>query len=199
MNPGELIAILTAKTNQFEKLPTGKLEIDQQLLMAALARIQHPIAPLLLRVKYAQQTDCMETLDRKFWLKVVDISYEQKWKYPKERRGKEFYRNMARMALAEAIWPHVCIACGGVGFITVKRRRLRGRKRKRVGQVIPCEHCQGKGRKLPTQRQRAKLMDIPFTSWLRHWAGPYREIQIALDRIETIGLGSLTNQLRGRK
>lgn len=199
MNPGELLSILTAKTNQFEKLPTGKSEIDQQLLMTALGLIQHRIAPLLLRVKYVHQTDYMPELDRRFWLCVVDLSIAKRWKYPKKRRGEEFYRNLARLALAENIWPHTCVACGGVGHTTVKRRRLRGRKRKRIGQVVVCEHCEGKGRKEPSGRQRAKLMEVPYTTWLRHWAGPYKEIQFRLDTIEAIGLGSLVNLLRGRK
>jgi len=197
MNPAELLVMLTARTNKFERMPTGIPDITQQDLSNALALINHRIASLLLRVKYANQYDYLQKLDIRVWLKVVSMSIENGWQYPKDRIGREFYHDMARMALAEAIWPHTCLWCHGTGHIVIHKRRLRGKKSKRIGQVIMCEACKGTGRKRPTERQRARLMNIPLTTWLRRWASVYRDIQIELDKVEAIGLGALRRRLRG--
>lgn len=196
MNPAELLVLLTARTNKFERMPTGVPLLTQQDIAAALGRIQHRIASLLLRVKYAHQYDFMMELDRLIWLKVVDLWMERGWPYPKHKIGQEFRRDMGRMALAETIWPHTCPWCQGVGSMTIQRRRLRGRKRKQIGAVVMCDGCKGKGIRKPSDRQRAKLMGMPYTTWIHTWSPVYREVQTLIDQVESVGLGAIKKRLR---
>jgi len=196
MNPAELLALLTARNNKFERMPTGIPLITQQDIATALGHIRHRTASLLLRVKYAQQHEFMQDLDRLIWLKIVDLWMENKWPYPKNKIGKEFRRDMGRMALAETIWPHTCLVCFGRGQIVVQKRRLRGRKRRRIGQVVECVNCKGKGARRPNDKLRARMMGMPYTTWLHTWASVYRDVQAMIDQIEAIGLGSVKNRLR---
>ncbi len=198
MNPGELLSILTAKVASTERMPTGIPLITQDDVNTALGRIQDKTASLFLRVKYAQQWNFMQALDISMWMRVVDLWSDHNWPYPKDKIGKEFRHQCSRLAIIENIGTNICFKCGGVGQRVVTTDDLKSSCKGNelvIGQVIKCPACRGTGHKPPSDRSRARMLEMPRTRWTEEWSQRYREIQNLVDRVEAIGLGGIKKRL----
>jgi len=199
VNTAEMLTMITAKSAPFERMPTGIPTITKADLLAAMGMIKHPYASIYCRVKYAGQDSFWGDLHLETAIEITRLWDHNRWPVPHGWNMIDWINQLARMALIEHIWPHICQQCGGTGFGIVKARQIRQRRRKRntkIGQVIECQICKGTGHKKPTRRSRAQAMDMAHTTWVYKWDDRYRDILIVLDRVEAIGLGSIAKRLR---
>ena len=185
MNPGELLAKVTARAVPLEQAISGFGRFTPEDILHSLGLIPHSGAVLLLRVKYCGQTEFIQDLDIHFWTTIGDLALHEKWPYPIRFKGREFYRNMGRMALSETISCKTCMGCGGTGKNLTPE-----------GKVIDCTDCHGNGRKSPSDRSRARLMEMPWETWRQGWNERYRQIQGIADTWEGMGLGGMVKRLK---
>jgi len=180
IDAGELIACLSERPVSMEARSAAFFRgIDIAHAMAGLTELQS----YLLRVKYADQRTWIKDLDRRTWMAIVDMWVDNKWRYPKERKGQEFARNMGRLALCESIWPHTCLRCGGWGNDIHQ------------GKITPCPSCNGSGRSIPNSSIRSHYMGMEESLWEAHWADYYKQIQKMLEDEESYGLGKMVRRL----
>lgn len=199
MNPGELLSMITAKSAPFERMPTGIPAMTRSDVAAALGLVKHPYASIYCRVKYADQDVYWDQLILAAKIEIDYLWCEQGWPFPKGWDRISWIDKITTMALREHIYPHTCVCCGGTGFNIIKAKQIRQRRRKRnvkIGQVIECQICKGTGMKKPTGRSRAKAVDMAHTTWAYKWEDRYKDVLIVLDRVESIGLGSIAKRLR---
>lgn len=187
MNPAELLARITAKAAPLSRIPGAHGRITQQDILCALGCIEHAGEGLLMRVKYAGQAEFVADLDRRYWMAVVDLALEQRWPYPRQLVGQEFFRNLGRMALSEHIRPDACHACGGCG------KALLG------GKVLACSECRGSGRRRVSDRVRARTIGMPWETFRVPWVQRYRQIQGIAHGWESHALGKISWRLRPEK
>ena len=183
MSPGELLAKVTARAVPLEHFASGHGRLTHDDILHALGLVSHNGATLLIRVKYCHQTELLSDLDLFFWHAVVNKAIEQQWPYPRKMVGKEFFRNMGRLALSENIQPGICLECGGTG------------KQIADSKLIDCPPCRGSGKSSHPDSARARLLDMPYMSWKNTWAERYKHIQGIADSWESVGLGGLNKRL----
>ena len=185
MNPAELLALVTARSMPLEQAISGYGRITQYDIIYALANIKHPGASLLLRVKFCGQTEFIHELDRKFWIAIIDKATEEKWPYPAKLKGKEFYRDMGRLALSESISSNICLECGGTGQEATED-----------GKIENCGPCRGSGRSAHSDRSRARLVGMSWSTWNHRWDDHYKQIQQIVNLWEEIGLSGMAKRLK---
>lgn len=183
MNPGELLAHVTAKAAPLERSISSFDRLSPEDILHSLGLIQHPGAVLLLRVKFCQQTEYLQDLDIRFWMAIGDLAQREKWPYPIKLKGRQFYRNCGRMALSEHISPHICLACAGNSGMILNNK------------WISCPECSGTGRKRPSESRRARFVGMPFETWRRGWNDRYKRILEIADIWEGIGIGAMKKRL----
>jgi len=179
MNTGELLSIMTARVATLEKMPTGIPTITQQDVLGAMGMINHPCASLLLRVKYAHQFDFMDDLEH-----CIMIYIEKLWRDNHWPRYRGSMLKLCEFLLWEHIWPRRCVSCGGIGEKTVE-----------TGKVYQCGSCKGTGVRKIHDKDRASVLEIPYTTFRRKWSPIYQELLASMDRIEAIGRGALRKRL----
>jgi hypothetical protein len=103
--------------------------------------------------KYFQHRDSMTDLLDRAWHIAIEISMEQKWPYPKDLRGREIYRHLARVAVARHIDPDLWQEC-----------------RTCKGQGKECRVCRGKGRILFSTAEIAELLGVNIGEFEKTWA-----------------------------
>lgn len=184
MNPAALLAKVTARALPFEIVPSAYQRISPEDVLHALGLIKHDGASLLIRVKWAGQDQFMRDLDVKFWFAVVDLSNAEQWPYPQKLKGREFYRNMGRLTLAENISPNICLECGGSGM-----------EIKPDGKLDNCSPCRGSGRSQHSDRSRARILDMPWETYRQGWSERYRRVQGMADMWESIGLSVIARRI----
>ena len=185
MNPGELLARVTARAAPLEQAISGFGRYTPEDILHSLGLIPHSGAVLLLRVKYCAQTEFLQDLDIHFWTTIGDLSLQERWPYPIKFKGQSFYRNMGRMALSECISAKTCMDCGGTGKDLTTQ-----------GKVIDCEDCHGTGRRNASDRSRARYIGMPWETWRQGWNDRYRQIQDIADTWESMGLGGMVKRLK---
>lgn len=185
MNPGELLAKVTTRAVPLEQAIAGYGRFTPEDILHSLGLVRHQGAILLLRVKFCGQNEFLQDLDIRFWMAVGDMALQERWPYPIRHKGKEFYRNMGRLALAENINPNICLECGGTKIEITSQ-----------GKLIDCSHCHGSGKANHSHRYRAKSMDMPWQTWNNTWQDRYRKIQGITDMWESIGLGGIAKRLK---
>lgn len=183
MNPAELLARITAQTKPLQPVAGDYARLTIEDILHALGNIRHKHASLVLRVKYADQREFISDLEYAFWLEVVDLSNREGWKYPKNLIGKEFYRNLARLVIAENISPFICLECGGSAIDIVN------------GKVVQCSPCRGTGRSKHSDRSRARILGLSWEGYRDTWAERFDRIAGRLYMWESIGLGSVKKRL----
>lgn len=184
MNAGELLAKVTARAVPLEQSASAFGRYTQEDVLHALGLIAHPTASILIRVKYCHQTELLPDLDLYFWQATVNKALEQGWSYPRKMEGKEFFRNIGRLALSENINPNICLECGGTGKAILNDL------------LSDCLPCRGSGRSSHPEAARARLIGMPYMSWKNTWADRYRHIQGIADAWESIGLGGVQKRLQ---
>lgn len=184
MNPAALLAKVTTRAMPFQVIPSAYQRITAEDVLHALGTIKHDGASLLIRIKWAGQTQFVQDLDIKFWLAIVDLSTSEGWTYP-VRRGSEFYRNMGRLALAETISPNICLECGGTSIEITEE-----------GKIEKCTPCRGTGKSRHSDRSRARLLNMPWETFRQGWTDRYRKVQGMADLWESIGLSVVAKRTK---
>ena len=185
MNPAELLSKITAKCVPFEQSISGFGHFTHEDILHCLGLIPHSGAVLLLRVKYCGQIEYLQDLDIHFWTTIGDLALSERWPYPIRLKGKEVYRNMGRLALAELIEPRICLECGGTG-----------REITPEGKLGDCSPCRGSGRATHSDRSRARLLGFPWETFRQGWTDRYRQVQGIADTWESMGLGGMAKRLQ---
>jgi hypothetical protein len=185
LNAGELLAKVTAKAVPFEQAISGFGRFTSEDILHSLGLIPHSGAVLLLRVKYCGQKEFVQELDIHFWTTIGDLALQERWPYPIRFKGKEFYRNMGRIALSELIEPRVCLECGGTAIQITPEGRL-----------IDCVPCRGTGRSNHSDRSRSRLIGMPWETWRQGWNDRYKQVQGIADTWESMGLGGMVKRLK---
>lgn len=185
MNPASLLAIVTARAIPFEVVASSYQRITQEDVLHAMGTIKHEGASYLIRVKWAGQGQFTPELDRRFWMAIVDLSRTERWPYPKNMVGKEFYRNMGKLALTELINPCICIECGGCGKEITQE-----------GKLEDCKPCRGSGKSSHSDRSRARILDMPWETFRQEWIDRYKKIQGIADIWESMALSAMSRKLK---
>lgn len=185
MNPAELLAKVTVKAISLEPAIAGYGRFTPEDILHSLGLVKHQGAILLLRVKFCGQNEFLQDLDIRFWMAVGDMALQERWPYPIRHKGKEFYRNMGRLALAENINPNICLECGGSGIEITSS-----------GKLLDCGPCRGSGRSYHSDRSRARLMNMPQGTWREGWDERHKQILNLADQWEDIGLSGMKKRLK---
>lgn len=139
-------------------------------------------AVYLLRIKYAGE-DCWDDLDIRLWMRIVDLSTRQNWKYPLQLKGQEFYRRMGRLAAFEHIHHHVCPTCQGRAEAMIENK------------IVQCGTCNGTSRKVIDDTVRANLLNVSPEFFAHPWSQRYQRIRFILNAWEQKGLNIVRNSL----
>jgi hypothetical protein len=99
--------------------------------------------------------------------------------------GKEFYRGMARLALAETLNPNICLECGGCGKEVTTE-----------GKLANCKPCRGSGKSTHSDRSRSRMLDMSWETFREQWIYRYRRIQGIADTWESIALSSIHRKIK---
>jgi len=174
----ELLSLLTVKVQHFSSAPGGIPHITQEDVSHALALIKSPPARLYARVKYADQKLFASELATELLYYCSHIDGFTTWKV---RPGN--LQSVCALALYEAINPHICPWCHGRKETVIEAR------------VIVCDGCRGSGRRYLTDSDRAKLVNIPKSTWYDSWIDRYKSVQQVIDKWEDIVAGALKKRL----
>ena len=149
-DPLEILSILAPNCIDLRHIPGGFTRLTQHDIAAKLAKCS-PAASCLGRVKIAGQWDLLPDLER--WVMV---------KTP-IRIPEPMFRPMVKQAVLEVLDPKNCRTCKGRGWMPIHDR------------IVPCEACEG-GKYRYSEQSRARGCQVPWTSWRRHWSGPYKVV-----------------------
>lgn len=131
-----------------------------------IAGALHGITDLPLHLIWSEFIDATCVQGRLWYhaeMHVIDLAVEREWFLPRHdpQRGKETLRRMARLAILELTTPLRCQSCGGTRVNRLARA---------------CGKCRGTGNLVIRKGERARLLDIPYTSWRRQWRSRYHAI-----------------------
>lgn len=185
MNPASLLSLVTARAKPFEITASSFHRINPEDVLHAMGNIKHEGASLLIRVKWADQKQFTYDLELLFWMAIVNLAQSEKWPYPMKMNGKEFYRNLGRLALSENINPNICLECGGCGKEITEE-----------GKLQDCRPCRGSGKSHHSDRSRARLLGMPWETFRNPWADKYKKIQGMADIWESIALSSISRKFQ---
>jgi hypothetical protein len=177
----ELFALLSAKVQRFHLAPGGIPALTAEDVAHALGMIQHDDARAFARMKYCAQWHFTEGLARAIRMHMMTRKLDDSWRIP--RVG--FLLDLAYLMLTEAIDPFTCTWCCG-------RAAIRDDK----GLVIECQACDGSGKRPMRDMDRARMMNIPKSSWSDTWGARYRATQIdTVDVWEDVIGGALRRRI----
>jgi len=177
----ELLPSLAEQCHSWEAIKF--LEIPAEDLAFVLGTLPDKVSKYM-RLKYVAQSEYINDIEIYLLLEIVDLATKKKWKYPKERIGKEFLRGMGRMAICEGVFPYVCMTCRGTkSQILIE------------GKVESCPSCGGSGKRRPSYRERAEIMGFKHETWRINWDSRYKEIAGILDNWESEGIGKFKKML----
>ena len=156
----------------------------------ALAMVKHPVAALLLRVKWGDQEQYRMDLEEACFQMAYNLFSENQWKF---RTGVTLER-LVQMALDEVIYPRVCPRCKGYegedGRTVVRNRR---------GVTRECSECGGSGvGKTPSGRERAQQLGVRKTQWFEKWELRFERLVSCLLNLESVALQSMRKNLKER-
>ena len=177
----ELMPALTERCQSWEAL--AFLEIPAEDVAFVLGTLPDKISKYI-RLKYAAQNEYIGDVEIYLLLEILDIAVKNKWKYPKDHIGKEFLRNMGRIAITEGVFPHVCMTCQGTKSSVLIE-----------GKVVDCPSCGGSGKRRPSYRERAETMGFKHETWRINWDSRYKEVAAILDNWESQAIGKFKTML----
>jgi len=182
----ELLANLTPDTQEslLWKSRGAIPKLHPETIAFALGRVKkkNAGAVYLLRIKYAGD-DCWKDLERRLWMRVIDLANRQKWKYPAHLKGTEFYRRMCRLAAWEHIHHHVCPACLGRAQALIDNK------------LLVCESCNGSAHSQMTDDKRAEFLGVDNEFWSLAWSTRYSRIRFILNQWEESALNIVRNSI----
>lgn len=158
MQTEKILARLTAKGIG---VPTGEQAgaggvrsvIDQAAVAAALAGLSDP-AYWFARARFLDDPEHARLL----WDWVTDTvtahALAGNWG---ELPGAQA-RRIALVAMTPSVWGVRCTSCDG-----------RGQHNRRRGVLTTCGACHGSGRGVVSEREQARIVGVPATSWRRLW------------------------------
>lgn len=184
----KLIAMMCAKVSRFEPSITAFDALQRYDVVQAVAMVKSMPAQMLIRIKYADDVSNIDTfedqlcaaIERGMLRHVEQFAAPQRWKSPR----KDFLRDLCRLAIAEHLSPKLCWFCRGHGGGVTPQ-----------GQHITCDRCSGSGEGRPSERKRARFLNIDESAWKHSWRARYRVIQGVLDTYEEIGLKGVAKRL----
>lgn len=180
-DPRELFGLLTSRIQHFALAPGGNQHITAFDISQILATIHNEGAILYARVKYCEQHNFAEDLTEKMRVKSLLIHGIEKRKIPRP----DWILDMCRMALIEAIKENICHQCFGVGEIIPENAPR-----------IICSECNGYGRSIWKDNDRARLLGISKQSYSSSWAKLYKEIiHVTISTYEDLITGALRKNL----
>jgi len=173
--------LLTALTERCQDMAFAHfIDIPPEDVAYALGTMPDKVSKYM-RLKYAGQNEYRMDIERALLLDIVELWIERGYKHNKTR---DFLRDMGRMALAESVFPHVCLTCQG----TKSQILLQGK-------VENCPSCGGSGKRRPSYRERAQIMGFKPTTWRVKWNSKYLDILKILDQWESEGIGQIKRKL----
>ena len=192
MNPHKLLALLTARVQRFHLAPGGIPNLTAEDIAHALGKIHHPESRLYARVKYCGQHMFAEELALSMRRYALMNIAKPEWKVPRKlptHGDKEWWLDMCRLVLIEAVDPLTCTWCDGRAEVQAESKR------------IVCSNCRGTGKKSMTNADRARHMTISREAWGKEskkgqWSAIYRDIQLATtDKYEDLIVGAIRKRL----
>ena len=118
---------------------------------------------------------------RPVYFRLYDVAYKlaqrEGWQVPE---GRDYVARMVKLAVHDLCDPNVCVMCRGNGAIG----------------HVHCEVCDGKGRKRPSDMDRARFIGMNRAGFSRIWKGRYEAIYQAGANIESRGLEKLARNMR---
>ena len=184
-DPAEKIAILSPRSIDLHHIPGGYQRLTPTDIAARLAKVSKG-ASLLARAKYAGMSEVIPDLER--WMMVQASGFIKKV----YRKG--MVRMMVKLALLETIHPKTCPWCKGTGWLPLELNE-KGEviKDSEPGKIFDCAPCRATGRLSYSQLKRSQVMEIPYESWRRKWAGVYDQVLSLIYRWE----GEIKREISG--
>jgi len=113
---------------------------------------------------------------------VLDLMAQRSWREPK---GSCLFSQFVIMALWEIYGNkggEKCNTCSGMGYVPGDGEDGLAEA---TGRPLPklCPKCNGKGKINPTQRAKARLLEISEAQWSRVWRKRYEEVKSQVERI----------------
>ena len=164
----EAAKLLAAHSINLE--PQGGIpEITSEDIAHALGTLKHPHASLVLRIKYALQTELKPVLFVALHDSMM-LNGAKDWIRPRNN----WVFDMCRIGLDEFLAPTLCPTCNGLG--SFNHGHL----------TVSCEPCLGTGR-----YKRPDPADLLGVNNWRPWDGQYRQVLGKLGLWEDIAVGAL--------
>lgn len=129
-------------------------------IAGSLAGLPRP-SQLVLLSKYAMYAGCEDEILYYVLNHAVKIWSQNKWGYPREM-GPGFLRRLSKLCLIDCLFPLPCKRCKG------HKRTLRLGQDKAHAYSIVCPRCEGFGTSNLSDRDRAKILGIPYSTWREH-------------------------------
>ncbi|MGE3293837.1 MAG: hypothetical protein AB7O95_20915 [Geminicoccaceae bacterium] len=178
-------AMLTARAQQYERVPGSFDSLKPRDIAAMLAGLDHRpyVAGMLCEAgDWAYLPRCASYLYRE----ADALCDEGEWNLP---RGVGQLKNLVYLALVEATVPSVeCVACNGVGTTADVK-----------GERSPCELCRGRARLPVIQETRAEILEVDESNWKRTWRERYFQVDAVLQGWVTAAREHMQDALAGRQ
>jgi len=184
-DPRAMAARMTDKPQQYDE-PTGGtpgigltgMDIAGALSMGGASHAE----TMMVMHKWVQDKSAQLPLFYSVYDEVVKMAIAHKWKAIK---GKEIFRALTRLAIAEVTDAKCCPTCGGRGEVW----------RKGANVPMVCRTCNGIRRKEWTDAMRYRLLEIDRKAWERTWEIRYPAVMAVVRGFESRGLAALRNGL----
>lgn len=174
----ELAGRLNAKTNNFQRLPTGIPQYTAQDIAQALGLIKLERYRLWIHVAYGHQIQFYPDLKREILIEIVNQFANEHWNNRPGMLG-----SLINTAVLEVLQAPVCLTCNGQKSVMI------------ASKAVTCDSCKGSGIERFSDYWRAKHSDIHRQLWKRHWRDRYTKILEIVRAIDSGAKGALSNRL----
>lgn len=179
----EILTLLNAKTTRFDTGSGGVPSVTQSDIASALGQL-NGFQSLLLRLKFAGQTELTVRFVLEVGIKVLQWSVDEDWKAHGSMKLKDPVIAITREAVAE--WLSCkCRTCKGTGEVKVLG-----------GKVVTCKKCDGTGDRPKSTYARAKACKISDHAFADVWKDRYERILELLNREEAQAADDLRRALK---
>lgn len=132
-------------------------DIAASISYANLDRLQYLSALYV----FAHDTTVQKELYYRLEVEAIQIAVDGRWKLE-----MGLFRRMVRLAISEALHPHLCPTCHGVKHL----------QRTVAGALLPCDDCGSTGNLLITNADRAKILELGLENYKKHWLSRYNKL-----------------------
>lgn len=185
MNPQKALCKLSAKISNMQRYGHSTPDITWEDVAAALPKSATPLPSLLIRVKWAGQSEFWE--DLLYWT-GMDL-WNKEWQTKDPRRAQRLVEVAARDWLS----PSLCHRCGGheLEGRTVVWSRGEGRLAR------TCPACLGTGIRRPRSgRSAARIVGVDDKTWRTTWKKRYEWLLARMNDLEAQALRTLQRNLK---